>query len=312
MLLSALTPLIDADYVLLDCPCHFNTGDLLIWEGERALLSQLPHKCLGQWSMYTFRDGIAIPPSAVILLHGGGNFGNLWKGHQRFRRRIAEKYPDNRIVILPQTVWYTDEAVMKSDAGALGRHPDLTICARDTRSYAILRENFSNPVLLLPDSAFCIPLPELRRYGAGQREGTLFIERRDKEVAAVPRPFAAGERIDVRDWPGKGGYGIPGLVMRMLRGATIVLGRCCRRSWAFGCVGRLLDGFVASSFLPRVVKKGIRMVSPYEKVISSRLHGAILALLLGKKCTLLDNSYGKNAAFYRSWLSDADDIDYIF
>ena len=31
---NGLTPLIDSDYVLLDCPYHQNIGDSLIWGGE--------------------------------------------------------------------------------------------------------------------------------------------------------------------------------------------------------------------------------------------------------------------------------------
>ena len=38
------------------------------------------------------------------------------------------------------------------------------------------------------------------------------------------------------------------------------------------------------------------------------LHGCILSILLGKKITLIDNSYGKNGNFYNTWLSDLDNV----
>jgi pyruvyl transferase EpsO len=39
----------------------------------------------------------------------------------------------------------------------------------------------------------------------------------------------------------------------------------------------------------------------YEQVVTSRLHGHILAALLGVPSVLLDNSYGKNAAYFGEW-----------
>jgi pyruvyl transferase EpsO len=38
-----------------------------------------------------------------------------------------------------------------------------------------------------------------------------------------------------------------------------------------------------------------------DTVVTSRLHGHILASLLGVQKMLLDNSYGKNGAYYRTW-----------
>ncbi|MDR8470449.1 polysaccharide pyruvyl transferase, partial [Acinetobacter baumannii] len=37
----------------------------------------------------------------------------------------------------------------------------------------------------------------------------------------------------------------------------------------------------------------------------------ILSLLLDKKIILLDNSYGKNKAYYDAWLKDSDNIKVV-
>ena len=55
-------------------------------------------------------------------------------------------------------------------------------------------------------------------------------------------------------------------------------------------------------------KEGVRFISPYREVETTRLHGCILSILLGKKITLIDNSYGKNGNFYNTWLSDLDNV----
>ncbi|MDI5788788.1 hypothetical protein PO124_11350 [Bacillus licheniformis] len=44
-------------------------------------------------------------------LSGGGNFGDLYPHFQQFRERVVEHYPDNRIVILPQSIYYEHEEI---------------------------------------------------------------------------------------------------------------------------------------------------------------------------------------------------------
>ena len=96
---KALIPVIDNDYVLLGLPYYDNVGDVLIWEGTENFLRTLSHKCLKRASIDTFDFGI-LDSNVIILLQGGGNFGDIWIEHQAFRLKIIEKYPQNKIVIL--------------------------------------------------------------------------------------------------------------------------------------------------------------------------------------------------------------------
>jgi pyruvyl transferase EpsO len=41
-------------------------------------------------------------------------------------------------------------------------------------------------------------------------------------------------------------------------------------------------------------------------VVTDRLHGHILSVLLGIPHVLMDNSYGKNESFYATWTHDLD------
>ena len=47
------------------------------------------------------------------------------------------------------------------------------------------------------------------------------------------------------------------------------------------------------------------MLAAGHTVITDRLHGHILSLLLGIPHVVLDNSYGKVRAFYETWTRDA-------
>ena len=48
--------------------------------------------------------------------------------------------------------------------------------------------------------------------------------------------------------------------------------------------------------------------SGYKNIYTTRLHGLILAALLGKETYFLDNSYGKVSAVYDTWLKDVDNV----
>lgn len=60
---------------------------------------------------------------------------------------------------------------------------------------------------------------------------------------------------------------------------------------------------------PLNVKTAIQFVDKYESIYTTRMHVAILSVMLGKNNTVLfDNSYGKSSSFYKTWLSDVDGI----
>src|SRR5262245_19519516 len=86
-LASVLGPLVPAGArcVLVDLPAHGNVGDGAIWLGERAYLRRIGasvvHACdAASYSRAELRRHVG---DGVVLLHGGGNLGDLWPLHQR-------------------------------------------------------------------------------------------------------------------------------------------------------------------------------------------------------------------------------------
>lgn len=305
---DVLRPLINHDYVLLELPYYENIGDILIWEGERQFLEKLPYKCLYKASLFSYDSNYAIPPDAIILLQGGGNFGDVWKRSQRFRLQIIEKYVKNRIIIFPQTVFYEDDAVFQEEARRMAVHDHLTICARDQQSFDLLRSRFQNEVLLLPDMAFCISVDKLIRYKKKEQDKALFLKRKDKEFKEVSPnclPFSA---MDVSDWPTYEREFVFNSVMRLSERIKNVLVRMgLSGSWW----GRCIDFYADRVYRKEILKVGVRFVSSYKYVCTTRLHVAILAILLGKECFFLDNSYGKNSGFYHTWLEETEGVHFI-
>jgi len=284
-----LTPLIDSDYYYLDLPYHSNVGDTLIWLGTTHFLNNISHQCLGQHSIDTF-DFRPLPKNTIILLHGGGNFGDIWRQHQEFRLKVMQQYPENPIIVLPQTVFYESDDVFNEDVRQMNRHQHLIICARDNNSAEQLRKHgYTGQMLTLPDMAFCIDRNILCDYKNSVTKETLLLLRKDKEspLGNLKKDFTS-THIDIKDWPD------------LNKSLRIALKYIKEHS------ANETDLFFQTEYLPERIKEGVKFISEYKDVYSTRLHVAILRLLLSMPVKMIDNSYGKNMNFYNTWLKDSE------
>ena len=300
--------------IYLDLPYHTNIGDTLIWHGTEHFLKRAGLKCLYKTSFLVYSENTMkkiikrsnAPPykKTLIFLHGGGNFGDLWEIHHNFKKEIIKNYLDNPIIILPQTVSYSDVNKIKTDSKLFAQHKNLTICARDKRSYQILKNNFQNEIVLVPDMAFCIPLNELKYFRVKQENKTLLLKRNDIELNNTIDylKFIPEKEIDIRDWPSIEKRMISSYFMEKI----FVLNRKASNQFS-----HFTDIYASYFYKRSLIKAGVKFISKYNKIYTTRLHGAILSFLLEKPCILLDNSYGKNSTFFETWLSDSDVIQFF-
>ncbi len=293
-----LAGLIEGDCCLLDVPGHRNIGDLLIWRGEMDFLASIG-KSPGYVSATGSCDARRVARFDTVLLHGGGNFGDLWHRHQLFRESIVERFRDRRIIVFPQTVHFRNPENLERARRAFSAHPDLHLCARDAVSHAFLETHFpENRVRLLPDMAFCIAGLD-RRLPVSRRNEGLLLQRIDQEASDRAWPLQQG-RFDVRDWPTLSAPLFQRLERRLLTDAHRAAHRL-RLKLPPGTGSS--DGF--SQYLTdKAIRLGAEFVSAYDIVVSTRLHGHILCLLLGIPNVLVDNSYGKNRTFFDAWTRD--------
>jgi pyruvyl transferase EpsO len=300
---KALTSLITHDYWLLELPYYTNIGDILIWHGTEYFLKKLEDRCTYTASSATFRTR-RIDANTIILLQGGGNFGDLWNEPHAFRCKIISAYPDNVIIILPQTVFYLDKNNLMNDRELFSKHKKLIICARDMKSYQLLNEYFNaNTVLLVPDMAFCIPMDSLQKRFEKSQDKNLFLKRNDRELktSICYENYIDNKAIDISDWPSMEKDRATALLLRCLFG----LNR--RIPFLFS---RLTDFYASFFFKPDMIRTGVKFICEYNKVYTTRLHAAILCCLLEKPFVLFDNSYGKNRSFFETWLTDLDGAEF--
>jgi pyruvyl transferase EpsO len=289
-----LTPLVDRNLpvALVDFPRYANVGDSAIWAGEIRFLESLGirpvYTC--DWRTYDRRELTDRIETGTILLHGGGNFGDLYPQHQSFRENVMGSFPDNPIVQLPQSIHFEDRSALSRARSVFGGHDNFTLLVRDRPSLEIARSQLLVQSDVCPDMAFCLG-PQPRAMSPSVP--IVWLMRTDTEE---PASASAGRRCDWVDWkeePRKASYRIHFWAASISKRSA--LGRRAARHLLPATRARLVEARV---------RRGCAMLSRGQAVVTNRLHGHILCLLLGLPHVLLDNTYGKNRSFVDTWSSD--------
>jgi len=307
---AQLTPLIDNDFILLDIPNHRNIGDSLIWKGELEFFKTLSHKCIGQYNRYTFKKSDIKSEKTIILLHGGGNFGDIYESSQSFKRYIIENFPDNRIIVLPQTVHYNNEANLKRDFAIFNNHRDLHVLVRDQPSYDTLKANFNEEKLkLAPDMAFFLDFDADITTNSSETRKSLYLNRTDAEASKDSFQNVIEGEYDIKDWPT---YNSSSKRMNTITNYVEALdGKLSKVIKYLPASSLIIDnayGLKKKNGMDLHINRGKEFINQYHKVYTTRLHGLILSILLDKEVVILDNVYGKSKNFYDAWLKNFNNV----
>lgn len=92
----------------------------------------------------------------ILILHGGGNIGNEYLYSENIRRSVIRSFPQNPIVVFPQTVYFTDslsgKKELKKSINTYKRHKKLCVFLRDEQSYIFARDVMKlKDIQLVPD-----------------------------------------------------------------------------------------------------------------------------------------------------------------
>ncbi len=314
-----------SECVFLDYPDYLNLGDHLIWLGSifylRNTLNLKINYCA---SKENFSDLEMETKSnqSPIFFNGGGNLGDLWSEFQEFREYIIEKYKDRPIVILPQSIYFKNPDNLHKTAKIFNSHPNLTIFVRDNYSYQIASTFFDNcQVFKAPDLALeminSLNLPSKKQE---ESNSILYLCRKDQELNPDfnLNKFNRSNLV-VEDWPSfNWKLGVEkGKMGRLLatiyregwqRGLQTPKEWLTRQKWlAFNPQTKILQNTdYANLHLNSwsFVHSAINQFNQHQLIITNRLHGHILGILLEKPHIFLPNSYHKNEQFYQTWTSD--------
>jgi pyruvyl transferase EpsO len=288
---------------LLNFPKFGNLGDAAIWLGEIAALDRAGARVRYRCDSRTYRRRLlkaAIGERGTILLHGGGNVGDVYPLQQRVREAVLRDFPRARVIQLPQTIWFRSEGRMARFGELCRAHSGFTLMVRERRSLEIAGNGLGVEAVLCPDSAFALgPLRRPDRPGCE----VLWLMRDDRErTASVPALDPGSEQLD---WPTKfgEGAGADGRGLRLAFALNRLLSAPIERhSRASGVLSRA-SAMTLEPIARRRLALALHTLARGRVVVTDRLHGHILATLAGIPHVVLDNQSGKSRAVYETWTS---------
>lgn len=266
-------------------PAHRNLGDAL---QHFQIVHWLGHH-YKDWSVETVF--YFAPPEAlkeiirdddVIALQSSGGMGDTYMTMETVKRRVVQDFPSHRIIMFPQTVFYRDEQIRQTSADIYSRHANLTIMARDYRSYEILKWMLPDgDTLVMPDFVFSMAVDHdyLAALQRAPDAKPLLILRKDKERngpahKAVQWCVKDAQRMDL----------------------VYPKTRRCREMEAPDFWGPALADMAKARYL-----------------VTDRMHGMIFAAVMHIPCVCVPGGGGfpKNGTCYESWLWRAPWIEFL-
>lgn len=266
--------------LLFNSPEHDNVGDHLISISEIEFIKEFfpEYECIEITDMeyLWFRQRIykCVEKEDIILITGGGFLGSMWLYNGEMNvRGIIEDYPDNQVIIMPQTIYFEQnnrgQAEYLKTQEIYGGHKNLTICLRDKKSFELVKEMLGEKasILYFPDMALFL------NYSKDQtsRKGALFCLRTDKE--SIMGESCKNEIKETVE-----NLGIAYEYTLMHTGSVFQM-----------------------DTREREIAKKVHQVKSAEIVMTDTLHCMILCAITGTPCLAFDNLSAKISGVY-AWI----------
>lgn len=275
--------------VYFELPCFDNLGDHAIAYATDELLKRIcgPDKevqvyVVPGWkterALYSLKR--CVGAEDIIICQGGGNFGSLYDFAQVFRRKLLTTFKNNKIVIMPQTVFYTEDEKgrreLESDKKAIAACKDLTILARDKKSFGLFKEYFNADVRFMKDVVTTLEIPDFDL----DRDGIVLCLRSDKEGKLL-----AKDKLQIME--------------------------CCENTGLSVRVTDTCTGYkISDGDRKEILFDKFKVWSSARLVVTDRLHGMIFAFITKTPCIVIGNNHHKVHETY-STIKDCGYIWYI-
>lgn len=217
-----------------------------------------------------------MPKNALVVLNGGGNMGDIYQLEEMNRRTVLGDYPDHRIVIFPQTIYYKDEQNATASVPHYNRK-NITITAREQTSFEIMKKLYPEAnVILAPDAVLSMDYSKQQH----EKNGVVACFRGDREQKMTDQ-----ERNSLTGQLSAWGYDMT--ITDMMHGAQIP--RESRK---------------------QIVEEKIRLFAGAQLVITDRLHAMILCAVSGTPCLVFGNNHHKVRGVYE-WIRHLDYVRFV-
>lgn len=275
--------------IIMGIPHHGNIGDNAIAVAEEEIIK----KYFYNYELYEVPEDTlfkcvkkvkkVINKEDIILLHGGGNIGDTYEIPEKGRREVIKEFPDNKLIIFPQTSYFSDTEYGKKELeiskDIYNSHNNLVILARERKSYDFMKKNFYNAkVYLTPDIVMT-----LKKQSSLNRNGALLLFRNDKEKEITNEIMEnIIKELDI--------YNYKYTLSDMNEGKEILKN-------------------VAGKHRENLINNKFKEIQNAEIVITDRLHGMIFSAITETPCIVFSNFNHKIVESFE-WLKDLGYIKY--
>lgn len=194
----------------------------------------------------------------IIFCQGGGNHGNIYLFHENYRREVIRRFQKNRIVVFPQTYYFTPDENGKKEASIsqeiYNSHPDLIIAMRDRLSYSLTAEAYPQAkVIFCPDMVLYM----MNQFKKQATDSDLMILFR----SGIEEYFSGQEKEELLD--------------------------SLKKTYSIKFNNHSTNEDVNSRSRYPLIKNQVELYSKSKVVITDKLHGAIFSVLSGTPCIML-------------------------
>ena len=267
--------------VIFNSADYENMGDIAISYSQRVFYQkyfpdyELIEISCEQYQIEKNQIFDMIIPDDVIVISGGGYLGSLWLSLEDATLSIISKLKNNKIVVMPQTIYFESNNVGKIEQknfyDTLLKHKHIKICARDKYTYDEINKQMKNEdTYLIPDIAMFIQFNKKVKLNDTK---ILLCIRNDKESLLWNEEYIY-KKITYKYTNYK--------IDRITKMPVVSTG---------------LDERTQN------IKNIYEYLSSYKIVITDRLHCMILCAVFGIPCVALDNVSYKISGSYE-WLKD--------
>lgn len=270
--------------VLIGSPEHGNLGDQAISIAERILLKTNNIRCAeiagGLYRRFPQIVRFFVKKKDTVCINGGGFLGSLWKLEDDMVNDIVLKFNENRIVIFPQTLYFTNDADRQKFVKIYSTHKDLHLFLREKNSYELAKSILNGTeckIYLVPDMVLSLSTEDINP----QRKNTVLLcLRTDKESVLNEDTKKA----------------IDNFVVDLNADIKCITTNPPNRMILF-------------SERENVVREILMEIKSSKLLIADRLHAMIFAYITGTPCYVLDNLSRKVSGVYE-WIKDCGYIKY--
>lgn len=269
---------------LMDLPNYWNLGDSFIWLGERLFFQNISLPIVASryqtWSVPEINN--LLRDNGIIAMQGGGNLGDLYLLHQDARLKAFANFRKKKIVVMPQSVYFANRANLLRFAQKLKQFSHVTIACRCKESLRQLGGVVgpNTKLVLAPDMAFMIG--DVKPVGEPSYD-VIFLSRQGEK-----RPE----------------YNESNKLVRSLEAKNISILVVDWSAWSANLhPGEETPGPFDPKLPDFRLELATRILSKGRIVMSDRMHGVILGMLMGKPVVALDNIYDKFGRVYETFLS---------